>query len=202
MIDPVQVVETFGPDALRYYLLAAVGFGQDGSVSPDDFESRYTAELANEYGNLASRTLAMINRYRDGVVPAADAPPELSRELDGLADRVCAHFDAIEITQAVGAVWALVRRLNQYVQDRAPWQLAKDAAADEQLDQVLYALAEGLRVVAVLLHPVMPDSTAKLLAALGQEDLSLAAARFAAVGGGARVGELEPLFPRIERAAA
>jgi methionyl-tRNA synthetase len=201
VIDPFQVIEMYGVDALRYYLLAAVGFGQDGSVSPEDFETRYDAELANTLGNLASRTLAMIARYRDGVVPDASPASEIA-QFDDLAQDVGAQFDAVQPTQALGLIWALVRRLNQFVQEKQPWQLAKDPAAEAELDAVLYTLAEGLRVVAVLLHPFMPESTERLLGALGQESLDLGQARIGAVGGGASVEKLPPLFPRVEPAAA
>src|SRR3954466_163512 len=121
VIDPFQVIDEFGVDALRYYLMAAVGFGHDGSVSTAEVESRYDAELRNQYGNLASRTLGMVGRYRDGLVPSAEVDPDVAGEFADLAERVCAHFDAVEPTQALGAVWDLIRRLNQYVQDRAPW---------------------------------------------------------------------------------
>ncbi len=202
VIDPFQVIDVFGVDALRYYLIAAVGFGQDGNVSTEDFEARYTAELANQYGNLASRTIAMIRRYRDGVVPDVAPATELSGEFDVVSNRVCQHLDKVELTQALAQVWALVRRLNQFVQERQPWVMAKDPAQAEELDTVLYSLAEGLRVASVLAHPFMPDSTSKLLAALGQEDLSLERTRIGSVGGGAEVADLEPLFPRVERTPA
>jgi methionyl-tRNA synthetase len=199
VLDPFQVSEVYGVDALRHYLLAAVTFGQDGSVSTQDLETRYTAELANEYGNLASRSLAVIERYRNGVVPSVESPPALADLFDGAADRVRARFDAVDVSGALEETWRLVRALNRYVQDEAPWQLAKDESRAEALDQVLYGLAEGLRVVSVLLHPFMPEATDRLLAALGQEDRSLERARLGAVGGGARVGDLQPLFPRIDR---
>ncbi|MEA2468186.1 MAG: methionyl-tRNA synthetase, partial [Thermoleophilaceae bacterium] len=198
VIDPFQVIDLYGVDALRYYLIAAVGFGQDGSVSTADVEARYDAELANQYGNLASRTFGMIGRYRDGVVPSTELDPEIGAEFADLPERVRTHFDAVEPTQALAAVWSLIRRLNQYVQDRTPWQLAKDDAAATQLDTVLYTLAEGLRVAAVLSHPVLPDTSERLLAALGREDRSLETAGLGAVGGGARLGELGQLFPKVE----
>ncbi len=202
VIDPFQVMDLYGTDALRYYLMREVNFGQDGSVSPEGFETRYTTELANEYGNLASRTLAMVARYRDGIVPPAEPPDALTRDFAELAERVAEGFDAVAVTPALDEIWRLVRRLNQYAQDEAPWQLAKDEGAAERLDQVLYALAEGVRVVTVLLHPFVPASAERLLAALGDEDLSLDRAWFGAGGGGARIGELPPLFPRVERAGA
>jgi methionyl-tRNA synthetase len=199
VIDPFEVSEVYGVDALRYYLAAAVSFGQDGNVSTEDFETRYTAELANEYGNLASRTLAMIARYRDRVVPEAEPAGALGGTFEGAVDRLRARFDAVDVTGALDEAWRLVRELNRYVQDEAPWQLAKDDADAARLDQVLCGLADGLRVVSLMLHPFMPESTAKLLDALGHPDRSLESARLGAVGGGARVSDLQPLFPRIER---
>jgi len=202
VIDPVRVIDVYGSDALRYYLLAEVNLGQDGSVSTDGFEKRYTTDLANEYGNLASRTLAMIGRYRDGVVPEAEPAADLAADFDGLTEQVCERLDAVEVTAALGAIWERVRRLNRYVQDSEPWQLAKDPANAARLDAILYSVAEGLRVVSLLLHPFVPAAAEKLLTALGQEDRSLESARFGAEGGGARIGELAPLFPKVEAAAA
>ena len=199
VIDPLQVVDLYGSDALRYYLFREVTFGHDGSVSPEAFETRYATELANEYGNLASRTMAMVARYRDGVVPASDPPERLAADFDGLGDRVAARFDDVDVTGALEESWRLVRRLNAYAQEEAPWQLAKDPGASDRLDAVLYGLAEGLRVVSVLLHPFLPRATARLLAALGHEDRLLTGARFGGAPGGASVGELSPLFPKVER---
>ena len=199
VIDPFAVGEVFGVDALRYYLFAAVGFGQDGNISTADLEARYTSELANEYGNLASRTIGMIERFRDGVVPAGEAPAELAGAFEDLADRVRAHFDRVELSQALATIWELVRRVNQYVQETEPWKLAKDAAASDRLDATLYGIAEGLRVASVLVHPFMPESAQRVLVALGQPDLDLHRAWIGAAPGGTRVGELPPLFPRIER---
>ena len=98
VIEPFRVVDLYGADALRFYLLREVGFGSDGEVSPEGFEGRYNSELANEYGNLASRTLAMIDRYRDGVVPNAEPAAALVAEFDGLADAVCTSLDRVELT--------------------------------------------------------------------------------------------------------
>src|ERR671919_2167519 len=198
VIGPFAVAELYGPDALRFYLMREVSFGSDGEVSPEGFETRYTTELANEYGNLASRTLAMIDRYRDGTVPTAEPDPALTADFDGLSEAVQRRIDHIELTGGLDEIWQRIKRLNRYVQDEQPWQLAKDEAQAERLDQVLYTLAEGLRVVSVLLHPFMPNSAERLLGALGQEDLSLDLARLGAVGGGAQLGEVGQLFPRVE----
>src|SRR3954471_4468461 len=145
VIDPFQVMDLYGVDALRFYLLREVSFGQDGSISPEGFETRYTTELANEYGTLASRALAMIGRYRDGVVPEAEPPSALAEDFEGLAETVSERLDAGDVSGALDQIWRRVKRLNQYVQDEEPWQLAKDEGQAERLDSVLYGLAEGLR---------------------------------------------------------
>jgi methionyl-tRNA synthetase len=198
VIDPFQVADVYGADALRFYVLREVRFGQDGEVSPEGFESRYESELANEYGNLASRTLAMIGRYRDGVVPQAEPPRELAAEFDGLDAAVHERLDDLDLTGALDDLWRRVKRLNAYVQDEQPWVLAKDEAQDGKLDEVLYGLAEGLRSVSVLLHAFLPESAEKLLAALGREDRSLETAAFGSLPGGATIGEVGQLFPKVE----
>ncbi len=196
VLDPFEVMERFGTDALRYYCFREVSFGQDGSVSTTGFEARYETELANEYGNLASRTLAMLARYREGRVPAVATDAALAADFDGLDGELAALLDRAELSQALDAVWQRVRRLNRYVEERAPWTLAKDPAQAAALEQTLASLAEGLRVVTVLLHPYMPASTEALLGALGRPQLAYAEARFAAEGWGGAVAPLEPLFPK------
>jgi methionyl-tRNA synthetase len=195
VLDPFEVIERFGSDALRFYLLRDVPFGQDGSVSTASFEQRYESELANDYGNLASRTIAMIVRYRDGVVSSGELDGALVDDFKGLGERVGRLIDRVELTIALDEIWTHVRRLNRYVEEQAPWQLAKDPTRAQELDRVLATLAEGLRVVSVLLHPYLPDSTERLLATLGAPDLSLAGAGFGE-GSVRQVQPLEPLFPK------
>src|SRR5829696_6798048 len=202
VIEPFHVTDVYGPDALRFYVLREVSFGSDGEVSPEGFETRYNTELANEYGNLASRTLAMVGRYRDGIVPEAEPDPALAPEFEALAETVADLIDRVEPSLALDEVWQRVKRLNRYVQDEQPWQLSKDDAQAERLDQVLYSLAEGLRVVSVLLLAFMPTSAERLLAALGSEDTELENARFGAVPGGAATSEPGQLFPRVEPSEA
>jgi methionyl-tRNA synthetase len=195
VLDPFEVIDRFGADALRFYLLRDVPFGQDGSVSTASFEQRYESELANDYGNLASRTIAMIVRYRDGVLVEGQLDGLLLDDFDGLGERVEELIDRVELTSALDEIWKHVRRLNRYVEEQAPWQLAKDHSRAQELDRVLGTLAEGLRVVSVLLHPYLPDSTERLLAALGAPDISLAGAVFGE-GSVRRAQALEPLFPK------
>src|SRR3954468_9696230 len=202
VIDPFQVIELYGVDALRFYLLREVGFGQDGSVSPEGFEKRYDTELANEYGNLVSRTANMVRRYCDGRVPSAEPAAELAADFDGARERVREQLDAVDLSGALDSIWQLVRRLNQYLQDEQPWKLVKDDAQADRVPSILYGVAEGLRVVSLLLHPFMPDKTATVLTAFGQDSFDLDAARFGAVGGGAGGGELARLSRRIESPTA
>jgi len=195
VLDPFAVIERFGADALRFYLLREVPFGADGSVSTASFELRYESELANELGNLASRTIGMLSRYRDGGVSAGELDPVLGRDFEGLAETVRTHIDRAEMTLALDQIWQRVKRMNRYVEEQAPWVLAKDEARAGELDLVLRTLAEGLRAATVLLWPYMPVSCERLLAALGAPELSFAAAEFGA-GAIRGVRALDSLFPK------
>jgi methionyl-tRNA synthetase len=196
VLDPFEVIDRFGADPLRFYCFREVSFGQDGTVSAAGFETRYETELANEYGNLASRTLSMLERYRESAIPKAEVDPALAGDFDGAPERVAELIDASELTQALDAIWTLVRRLNRYVEEARPWDLAKDEGDSERLDQVLYSLAEGLRVVTLLVLPYMPETAERLLGALDQESLELAA--FGSRAGGQAIEKLPPLFPKLE----
>jgi methionyl-tRNA synthetase len=196
VLDPFEVMEQYGTDALRFYLMRDVAFGGDGAVGMDAVRTRYESELANDYGNLASRTIAMLNRYRAGVIPAVGTDPELASEFATLPGAVAGMLDRAEATQALELIWQRVRRLNRYVEERAPWQLAKDPASAAALDRTLASLAEGVRAVTVLLGPYIPASTATLLAALGESDAGYQRAAFAASGSGATVTATPPLFPK------
>jgi len=200
VLDPFAVIERFGADALRFYLLREVPFGQDGSVSTASFELRYESELANELGNLASRTIGMLWRYREGLASTGELDPVLAADFDGLPERVCAHIDRAELTLALDEIWQRVRRLNRYVEECAPWTLAKDPERAGELDLVLRSLLEGLRSVTVLLWAFMPTSTERLLEALGAPERSIT---HAALGAGRieRVAEIAPLFPKDAQAA-
>jgi methionyl-tRNA synthetase len=196
VLDPDEVIDRFGADALRFYCFREVSFGQDGSISAPGFEARYEAELANDFGNLASRTLAMIDRYRDGVVPEAKPDPQLAPDFEGVNEAVAGLLDQAELTQALDEIWKLVRRLNRYVEESRPWDLAKQEDEAGRLDAVLYNLAEGLRVTALLLVPYLPASTALLLEALAEPGRELA--ELGSRGGGVRVERIAPLFPKVE----
>jgi methionyl-tRNA synthetase len=204
VIDPIEIVDFYGtPDPLRFYLMRDVTYGADGPVGTAAVASRYESELANDYGNLASRLLAMICRYRDGVV-AADVPldPALVAEFDGLAEAVAAGLDRIDLSGSLELIWLRVRRLNRYVEERKPWELAKSPESAGELDTVLASLHEGLRVVSVLLFPYIPAAAETVLAALGLPDRAYASAGYMASRGSAvSVEKIPPLFPKLDRAA-
>jgi methionyl-tRNA synthetase len=188
-IAPSQITDTFGSDAFRYYFLSAITFGQDGSFSWEDLTARYHAELANGFGNLASRVIAMVTKYFDGAIPAAPL------------DESITSIDAFAINDALATIWELVDALNGYITDNEPWALAKDPALRGRLETVLATTVHGLGTLAVLLAPVLPKATLRLWHALGglgsPEDQRIDAAFDAVVG--ARVTPLEEsLFPRIE----
>jgi methionyl-tRNA synthetase len=201
VLDPFEVIERFGADALRFYCFREVSFGQDGAVSAAGFEQRYETELANDWGNLASRTLAMIDRYREGVVPDADVDPLLSEgegALGGVDGRVRELLDDVQLTGALEEIWASVRRLNRYVEESKPWELAKEEASADRLDTVLYNLAEGLRVLALLLLAYLPDTSGRLLDALAEGGRELAS--FGSRHGGQTIERIDALFPKLETA--
>jgi methionyl-tRNA synthetase len=198
VLDPFEVMDQFGTEALRFYLMRDVAFGSDGAVGIEAVRSRYDAELANEYGNLASRVIAMVHRYRQGAVPLVGVDTALARDFGGLSAEVASLMDAAEATRALELIWERVRRLNRYVEERAPWTLARDPDSAAALDETLASLVEGLRVVSVLLHPYMPVTTTRLLDALGASAVDYDTAVFAPGGRGTvtSVAELEPLFPK------
>jgi methionyl-tRNA synthetase len=209
-IAPSEITDTFGADAFRYYFMRAISFGHDGSFSWEDLAARYQAELANGFGNLASRVLAMDTKYFEGRVPqpgsyeAADvAIQQLIASATQSAD---AHIEKLAIHDALAEIWQIVDALNGYITEQEPWVLAKDELLRERLATVLYTTTEGLRALAVLLSPVIPEATAKLWRALGVESALGAvdaqplreAGNWGVLQPGTQLGTLEPLFPRIE----
>jgi methionyl-tRNA synthetase len=203
VLDPFAVIEQHGLDALRFYLFREVTFGQDGVISLEGFEQRYNNELANELGNLVSRVVSMVVKYRGGRLSEAPTGTGtgLSREGEAMVATASEQLSALEITAALETVWQFVRRLNRYVEEEAPWKLAKDASMADRLDGVLHGLAAGLRLVALTLYPVIPDTAVEILRRLGQGHeaaaLLLEHARWDALAP-ADVVAAPPLFPRIE----
>jgi methionyl-tRNA synthetase len=199
VIDPLDLIDDYGVDPIRYYLFRQVAFGQDGSISVESLHERYERELGNDLGNLLSRTTAMIARYRGGRLARTDVSPELADAVAELRTGAAERLDEFDLTGALDAAWALVRRLNRHVEQSAPWELAKDDARSAELDRVLYELADGLRAVAVALAAYVPDTSARILTVLRQPaDLTwetIAPGAAVAVEG---IEAAAPLFPRVE----
>jgi methionyl-tRNA synthetase len=209
IVDPLEVTGTYGPDPLRYYLLKEVPLDRDGDFTWDLFIERYNTELANDLGNLVSRTVTMAVKYFDGDLPAVCDPAglgpdsELLRTAREAVPAYRAAFDAYAVDRGVAAAWTLVRRANQYIEETAPWKIAKEGDR-ERLATVLNALLESVRLVALLLTPVMPakcaEIRARLASAVAEDALSLDRAAWAPLENrpASRLAKPEPLFPRIE----
>jgi len=213
-IAPSQIIDVFGSDAFRYYFLRSIQFGSDGSFSWEDMSARYTAELANGLGNLASRAAAMVGKYFEGVLPEATAYGPAEDALQSLlAETVTTADDAmlrLDFASGIGAVKSFVDAVNLYVTEQAPWVLAKDPADAARLATVLYTVCESLRAIAVLHHAVMPKATESIWEQLGAEpglgplaaqDV-LQAARWGQLPVGSRVVKGANLFPRLEESAS
>ena len=203
IVRPEPIRQVMGADALRYFLLREVVFGQDGSFSYDALVGRYNSDLANGLGNLASRTLTMITQYRKGVIPSGSAAAIAAIAADTIVT-VEQAFDRFEFSRGLEAIWALISAVDKYIVECAPWKLARqsDETSEKLLDETLYTAAEALRIVTALVWPVLPQSAPKIWAQLGMTE-PLDSIRYDALawGGlkpGQKTGEVAPVFPRIE----
>jgi methionyl-tRNA synthetase len=205
VVDPLDLIDVYGADPVRFWAMRAVSFGQDGAVSIESLHERYERELANDLGNLVSRTTAMVDRYLGGAVPARASDDSPARELlDGLAGDVAGKFDVYDLSGALERIWEVVRGLNRHVEAQAPWQLAKDESAQLELERTLYDLVDGLRAVAVALAPFLPETSDRILAALRLDgaDLSWDAVAYGRTGALSGIKPASPLFPRVEAPTA
>jgi methionyl-tRNA synthetase len=203
VIDPLELIDVYGVDPVRYYLFRAASFGQDGNISVDGLHERYERELGNDLGNLLSRTTAMVARYRDGTLPVVAGTQELAAEVDGLAEKVAARLDAYDLTGGLDEIWEVVRALNRHVEQNAPWELAKDDARAADLDRVLFDLADGLRALAIALSSYLPETAPQILEALGQDaSLDWSGARAGQTRAAQGIEPAQPLFPRVDAPAA
>ena len=205
-IHPFELIDHFGVDSYRYFFMREIQFGQDGNFSWEAMVERHNADLANGLGNLASRVLAMLASNTGGAVPDANDPAEAGG-LPGLVDEVVARYDRameeLALSQAIAAVWDVVGEANRYLVERAPWALAKDPTKRGELEAVLYAAAEALRVVALLVGPIMPGAASRLWSQLGVEEPIDAVrlpdgARWGGLRPGAATRRGEALFPRLD----
>ena len=200
VVDPLELIDVYGSDAVRYWMARAISFGQDGSASIEGIRDRYENELGNDLGNLLSRTTAMVAQYRDGKLSRGEADPPL--DFAALGADVAARLDRFDVTGALDAVWECVRALNQYVTAEAPWQLAKDEAHAARLDGVLYNLVDGLTALAVALAAFLPEAAPRILEALNQsQDLAWDRVRTGVAEEVDGIAAAQPLFPRIELSA-
>ena len=205
IVNPLEIADRWGADALRYYLLKEVPLSRDGDFTWELFIDRYNADLANDWGNLFTRTVSMVHRYRAGVV--ASAPPiEGMRDLITSATRDYTRaMEEYEIDKGIEAAWTVIRRANRLVEEKAPWNLAKDPARGAELDALLATLVVALQHVALLLYPVMPAKarevweTLRLKPAISEVRLPAAGALLSSPASAEPIGASRPLFPRIER---
>jgi methionyl-tRNA synthetase len=196
VVDPVAVIDEWGLDAFRFYVVRELAVGPDGNWTDAGFKARYNAELANGLGNLVNRSLSMLKRYRNGIVP--ERSDELSGDAGKFISETRANLEANEMQAALVSIWGLVNRANQYVDQTAPFKLAKDPAQAKRLDEVLYNLAETTRILAVLLWPFLPETATKILSQLGLagEPDKFSAAAWGGLNAGHAIGEPAALFPR------
>ncbi|MGM0880595.1 MAG: methionine--tRNA ligase [Bacillota bacterium] len=209
VVDPVMLIDRYGLDALRYYLLREVPFGADGTFTPENFVERINFDLANDLGNLLNRTIAMIDKYFEGAIPSftgtVTAFDESLQKLAGeTISQVEAALENMEFSVALASLWQLVSRTNKYIDETQPWTLAKDAAKNGELASVMYHLAESLRIVSIALQPFLTHAPREMWKQIGIEQGKLttweSTKRFGQLPGGTKVSKGSPLFPRLDTA--
>src|SRR5579862_4374394 len=197
VVDPLELIDVYGADPIRYWCARAVNFGQDGTASIEGLQERYERELGNDLGNLLSRTTKMIEQFLGGeLAGGAGGNDEQEALVDSLRAEVAADLDRFEITTAIDRIWELVRYLNRHVTERRPWEIAKDDARTDELAAVLHDLADGLRSAAIALAAYLPETTGKILEALGQpDDVSWERVAYGRLEPASGIRGAEPLFP-------
>lgn len=198
-----DLVKHFGVDAVRYYSLHEMPFAQDGTITYEVFISRFNSDLANTLGNLVNRTVAMINKYFGGEIQSGDVTGEFDDNLKTVAvsavENIAKKMETLHVADSLDEIWAVVNRANKYIDETAPWVLAKDEAQKPRLGTVLYNLAETIRIIAALLSPYMPETSQKIAAQINADTLSFESTKtFGVTKAGVKVGEAVPLFQRID----
>ena len=196
VVDPVAVIDEWGVDAFRYFVVRELDIGPDGNWTDESFQARYSAELANGLGNLVNRSLSMLNRYRGGTLETTS--DELAADAEKWIAEARNHYEAHQIQAALVSVWGLVDRANQYVEQTAPFKLAKQEDQADRLNEVLYNLAESCRILAVLLWPVVPETAEKIFEQVGVEGspADFSKAKWGGLAKGHTCNKPTPLFPR------
>lgn len=205
VVDPVVLINRYGVDALKYFLMREYSFGQDGLFTNEVLLNRLNSDLANDLGNLVSRTIAMIHQYNGGEIVGSDASTPFDQDLISMGTHVKTlveyRIDELDFSNGLEEIWKFIRRTNKYIDETTPWVLAKSPEKKAELDKVLYNLSESLRIISALISPFMPHTSAKIFEAFGVEETAQhwdTTETFGLLAEGTKVEKIPPLFPRID----